>query len=365
MSFPVSPTNGQQSTIANIVYQYASATNAWTVVPGYANSITATGNIAANYFVGNGSQLTGVVATGVTGMTYGTTSITIPVTNGNANASISGTSNVVVWASTGQYVTGVISATGNITASGNLSGSYLLGNGTFITGLSASKIFNGTSEANIGTSDGNANITIGGTSNVVVVSSGGANITGYVTATGNITGGNLTTAGILTVNSGNAVSAIVNGGGNGVGNIGSSTKYFNTVFAKATSAQYADLAEMYQGDQTYMPGTVVEFGGTHEVTITKTESSTRIAGVVSTNPSYIMNSGLNSLNSVPVALTGRVPCQVLGPVRKGDRLVSSTIPGVAQALDETTYRPGCMIGKSLDDWTESSVKLIEVVVGRL
>lgn len=188
---------------------------------------------------------------------------------------------------------------------------------------------------------------------------------GAFTATGNVTGGNLTTAGILTVNSGNAVSAIVNGGGNGVGNIGSSTKYFNTVFAKATSAQYADLAEMYQGDQTYMPGTVVEFGGTHEVTITKTESSTRIAGVVSTNPSYLMNSGLNNLNSVPVALTGRVPCQVLGPVRKGDRLVSSIIPGVAQALDESTYRPGCMIGKSLEDWPEASVKSIEVVVGRL
>jgi hypothetical protein len=351
MSFPVSPTNGQQSTIANIVYEYASATNSWTVVPGYANSITATGNIAANYFLGNGSQLTGVVATGVTGMTFGTTSISIPVSSGNANASISGTSNVVVWASTGQYVTGVISATGNITASGNLSGNYLLGNGTFITGLSASKIFNGTSEANIGTTNGNANITIAGTSNVVVVSTTGVTVTGNVTATGYV--------GTVYTNS------IINTGANGTGNIGSSSLYFNTAFIKATSAQYADLAEMYQGDQTYMPGTVVEFGGTHEVTITTAESSTRIAGVVSTNPSYIMNSGLNGLNSVPVALTGRVPCQVLGPVRKGDRLVSSMIPGVAQALDESTYRPGCMIGKSLDDWTESSVKLIEVVVGRL
>jgi hypothetical protein len=343
MSFPVSPTNGQQSTIANIVYQYASATNAWTVVPGYANSITATGNIAASYFLGNGSQLTGVVATGVTGMTYGTTSITIPVSSGNANASISGTSNVVVWASTGQYVTGVISATGNITASGNLSGSYLLGNGTFITGLSASKIFNGTSEANIGTSGGNANITIGGTSNVVVVAATGVLVTGTISASGNI---NTT-------------------GGNGVANIGAVGAYFNTVHAKATSAQYADLAEMYQGDQTYMPGTVVEFGGSHEVTMTTTASSTSIAGVVSTNPSYLMNSGLTSLNSVPVALTGRVPCQVLGPVKKGDRLVSSMLPGVAQVLDETTYKPGCMIGKSLDNWPEASVKLIEVVVGRL
>jgi len=334
MAFPVSPTNGQQSTIANIVYEYASATNSWTVVPGNANTIVATGNITASYFFGDGSQLTGLG--GGTTLSSGTTNLGIPVSNGNANVTISGTSNVVVWATTGEYVTGVISATGNIT------GSYIIGNGSQLTGLPA----------------GYAN------SDVAAYLASGTN-TSNIVITGNITGGNLTTAGILTVNSGNAVSAIVNNGGNGVGNIGSSTKYFNTVFAKATSAQYADLAEMYQGDQTYMPGTVVEFGGTHEVTITTAESSTRIAGVVSTNPSYIMNSGLSGLNSVPVALTGRVPCQVLGPVSKGDRLVSSMIPGVAQALDESTYRPGCMIGKSLDDWTESSVKLIEVVVGRL
>jgi hypothetical protein len=114
-----------------------------------------------------------------------------------------------------------------------------------------------------------------------------------------------------------------------------------------------------------MPGTVVEFGGTHEITITTEVSSTRIAGVVSTNPSYLMNSGLSTLGAVPVALTGRVPCQVVGPVRKGDRLVSSMLPGVAQVLDDETYRPGCMIGKSLEDWPEATVKLIEVVVGRL
>lgn len=402
MAFPVSPTNGQQSTIANIVYEYASATNSWTVVPGYANSISATGNITASYFIGNGSQLTGVVATGVTGMTYGTTSITIPVVNGNANASISGTSNVVVWAPTGQYVTGLISATGNITSAGNISGSYLLGNGTFITGLSASKIFNGTSEANIGTSGGNANITIGGTSNVVVVATTGVTVSGIISATGNIsssanvsganviasanlvavgavasgniTGGNLLTGGLITatgnITGGGHVgtiytNSIINTGANGTGNIGSSSLYFNTVFAKATSAQYADLAEMYQGDESYMPGTVVEFGGTHEITITTEVSSTRIAGIVSTNPSYLMNSGLNALCAVPVALTGRVPCQVIGPVRKGDRLVSSMLPGVAQVLDDETYRPGCMIGKSLEDWPEATVKLIEVVVGRL
>jgi hypothetical protein len=332
-TFPTSPINGEYAVVNSITYVYASTSQSWTRVPGSSGG-------------GGGSAVTN-----------GNSNVGIPSTNGNANVTIDGTANVVVWSTTGEYVTGLINATGNITALGNVSGNYLLGNGTYITGLSASKIFNGTSEANIGTSGGNANISIAGTSNVVVVSSAGANISGILGVTGNITGSGY--VGTIYTNS------IINTGANGTGNIGSSALYFNTVFAKATSAQYADLAEMYQGDQTYMPGTVVEFGGTHEVTITTVESSTRIAGVVSTNPSYIMNSGLNGLNSVPVALTGRVPCQVLGPVRKGDRLVSSMIPGVAQALNEATYRPGCMIGKSLDDWSESSVKLIEVVVGRL
>lgn len=168
-----------------------------------------------------------------------------------------------------------------------------------------------------------------------------------------------------TISSPIVINGILNGNSNGVGNIGNSTTYFNTVFAKATSAQYADLAEMYQADQTYLPGTVLEFGGTQEVTITTFSSSTSVAGVVSTNPSYLMNSGLNGLNTVPVALTGRVPCQVVGPVKKGDRLVSSAYPGVAQALDESEYRPGCIIGKSLEDWSDPSVKIIEVVVGRV
>lgn len=65
MAFPVSPTNGQQSTISNIVYQYTSATNSWTVVPGYANVITATGNITAANFITTGNAVVGnILASG-------------------------------------------------------------------------------------------------------------------------------------------------------------------------------------------------------------------------------------------------------------------------------------------------------------
>jgi hypothetical protein len=151
---------------------------------------------------------------------------------------------------------GVVSATGNIT------GSFILGNGSQLTGIDATSIQSGTSNVRVVSSGGNVATGVGGTSNVVVVATTGQFVTGVNSVSGNITGGNLS-VGTGTVTVGN----IVNSNGNGVGNIGSSTTYFNTVFAKATSAQYADLAEKYTADADYEPGTVVMFGGLHEVTI--------------------------------------------------------------------------------------------------
>ena len=159
-----------------------------------------------------------------------------------------------------------------------------------------------------------------------------------------------------------AVTAIANGGTSGVGNIGATGATFNTVFAKATTAQYADLAEIYTSDQAYAPGTVVVFGGEAEVTQSHSPHDTRIAGVVSTNPAYLMN---NTETGVAVALQGRVPCRVLGPVSKGDRVVSSHIAGVAQALDLAQYQPGCIIGKALQAIDSADISVIEVVVGRV
>jgi hypothetical protein len=209
---------------------------------------------------------------------------------------------------------------------------------------------------------------------------------GNISATGNITGGNLILSGAIedsaqldiktTASNGNivltpngtgvivAAKDIVNGQANGVGNIGSATTFFNTVFAKATSAQYADLAESYLADDVYVPGTVIDFGGNKEVTVSSTSHSTRVAGVVSTKPAYQMNSGLQGENVAVVALTGRVPCQVVGHISKGDRLVTSDIPGVATILDMNKYEPGSIIGKSLEDYSSANVGTITIVVGR-
>jgi hypothetical protein len=179
-----------------------------------------------------------------------------------------------------------------------------------------------------------------------------------LSVTGNITGGNLITAGLV------SLSSITKTGTNGVGNIGAAGSTFNTIFAKATSAQYADLAEMYVSDADYPPGTVVEFGGDNEITISSSSHSTAVAGIVSTNPSYLMNSTQQGEHVLPIALTGRVPCRVQGPVRKGDVLVASSTPGVAQRIG-MNWQPGCVLGKSMEIIESNKIQTIEVAVGRL
>ena len=196
----------------------------------------------------------------------------------------------------------------------------------------------------------------GGDISATTIASSGA-ITGSTTLSvvGNITGGNIATSGSV------AVNGLTNTGGNGVGNIGNASIYFNTVFAKSTSAQYADLAEYYHADAEYDPGTVVSFGGHNEVTISAVSSDTKVAGVVSTNPAHIMNSGQNYEHGVIVALAGRVPTKVTGQVNKGDMMVSAG-NGHAQAC--ATPAIGSILGKALEDF-DGATGVIEVVVGKL
>ena len=110
--------------------------------------------------------------------------------------------------------------------------------------------------------------------------------------------------------------------------IGSSTKKYNTVYAKATSAQYADLAEIYETDSTYDVGTVMIFGGEKEVTQSTISNDTRVAGVISENPAYLMN---NKSEGQAIALVGKVKCKVHGTISKGDLLTTcEEHPGCAK-----------------------------------
>jgi hypothetical protein len=128
----------------------------------------------------------------------------------------------------------------------------------------------------------------------------------------------------------------------------------------ATSAQYADLAEIYSSDADYEPGTVVKLGGSAEVTQTTSFNDPEVFGVVSTNPAYLMNS---EAEGVAVALTGRVPVKVEGRIKKGERLVSGSKPGFAKALMKNEYDMRCIIGRALEDKETFDDAVVEVVIG--
>ena len=132
----------------------------------------------------------------------------------------------------------------------------------------------------------------------------------------------------------------------------------NVITATVTRAQYADLAEKYDADAIYEPGTVVVFGGDKEITVTDLHEDARVAGVISTNPAYLMNSESDGL---AVALRGKVPCKVVGPVKKGDILVTSSTPGYAIA-GNTASLPATIIGKSLENKVDDDFGNIMIVV---
>jgi hypothetical protein len=295
--------------------------------------------------VGTTLSVTGTV-TGGNVNTGGNVSATGNVTGGNivtaaavSAASVSATANVQA----GNVRTaGQVSATGNITSAGNVSAVYFLGNGSQLTGLSAAvsvnKMVNGTSEANIGATNGNCNVTIGGVSNVAVFTTSGAVFTGVTTP------------------------SIDKSGTNAVGNIGSSSNYFNRVFATATTALYADVAERFAADEYLEPGTVVELGGTKEITRSRQELSENIFGVISTRPAYLMNGGAGEDEThPPVAMTGRVPVRVVGAVRKGDRLVSAG-DGIARAARPGEATAFNVIGRALEDKLNVDGGSIEAIV---
>ena len=154
---------------------------------------------------------------------------------------------------------------------------------------------------------------------------------------------------------------IVKSGTNNVGDIGQAANVFANIYATtfrgvSTTAQYADLAEKYSADADYEPGTVLHFGGEAEVTLCDTDMCSKVA----TAPAHLMNSALEGVTAA-VALQGRVPCKVIGPVSKGDMMVSA---GNGAARAEANPNMGSVIGKSLENFT-GETGVIEVAVGRL
>ena len=299
------------------------------------------------------------------------------VAGGNTLASIDAVQTLSNKTLSAPNITGTLTSTGHINTSGNITAAAAIFNSLIVNGTTTT--INSTT---LDVADLNITVAKGAASAAAANGAGltadGASATLLYTSTTDswnvnktfISNSSINTSANVSAAIGSfdsitvraAVTAIANGGTSGVGNIGASGATFNTVWAKATTAQYADLAEIYTSDQQYPSGTVLIFDGESEVTQSHSPHDTRIAGVVSTNPAYLMN---HNEVGVPVALQGRVPCRVLGPVSKGDRIVSSHIAGVAQALDPQQYQPGCIIGKALQAIDSTDILIIEVVVGRL
>lgn len=242
----------------------------------------------------------------------------------------------------------------NSTISGIALGSNLnsLTAGSFLT-WSAGTTYNGSAASTLA-----VNATSANTASTVVARD----------ASGNFTAGTITAA--LSGTATNANNLVVSG----TARAGATTSTANTIAMRdasadiyanlfrgtATSARYADLAENYLGDAKYEAGTVVMFGGEAEVTLAQ-DGTRRVAGIVSTNPAHLMNDGLKGETVVALALQGRVPCKVVGKIRKGDMLVAA---GNGHARAEEDPKLGQVIGKALEDFDGES-GVIEVVVGRM
>jgi hypothetical protein len=297
------------------------------LVNGY---VSASGNVAGNYFVGNGSALTG---------TYGNSNVSLFLSTFGSN-SISTTGTVTASSTVGGIITGA-----NVSITGDINNANLSATGTII-GASLSVSGNVT----------NGNILTGGLISATGSIIGGNILTGgLISSTGNATFGNLS-VGSGTITVGN----IVSGAGNLAGTIGSSSNWFGNAYVRAVNALYADLAENYAADAEYAPGTVVVFGGTAEITTTTQFADVRVAGAISTDPAYLMNSGEPGL---AVALRGRVPVQVIGPVNKGDLLVTAGAnPGYAISVGTSIDYPLAVFAKSIETNTNEGVKIITAVI---
>ena len=254
---------------------------------------------------------------------------------------------------------GAVSTTGNITGGNILSSGSISATGTITSASVVGGVITGSSVSVTGIAT--AASTVGG-----VITGSSSSVTGIVTGAsvvgGVITGSSISVSGTVTGDGAASFPSITHTGTNAVGNIGSSSSYFNQVFATATTALYADVAERFEADEQLESGTVVELGGSKEITKSMNELSENVFGVISTRPAYTMNGGAGENDThPPVAMTGRVPVKVTGRINKGDRLVSagSGLARAAQPGEATSFN---VIGRSLVNKPTMGLGVVEAIV---
>jgi hypothetical protein len=343
----------------------------------------------------------------------GTSTVAFASGGGNIELTAGGTTTGTITA-TGANVTGYI------TASGNITGSYFFGDGSQLTGIDSTAINNGTSNVSVASSGGDITMNRGGTLTATVGTAGitmnngtfVGDLTGTaddadamssavtVALTGDVTGSaTFTSAGdtasiattiaansvaLGTDTTGNYVAAGATSGSGISGSVSSeggtftvtsnatSSNTANTIVfrdasgnfsagvvtATATAARYADLAENYEADSAIEPGTVVMFAGAGKVAACDTENCRAVAGIISTDPAHLMNS---TCEGVPLALAGRVPTKVTGPVNAGDLMVSA---GNGRAMANNDAATGTIIGKAIEshDGGEGVIEVLALMM---
>jgi hypothetical protein len=309
-------------------------------------------NTSANYQLASNISLS---YNSSNGALYATTFVGNVSGNISGNLTVSGSNTQVLFNDAGlanatsgftfNKTTGVVSVTGNL-ASGNANlgnaatANFFIGAGNNLSNIQG---------ANVSGAVSSATSAVSATTAGTVTTAAQGNITSVSTSFTNLTFANAQTI------SGNNMTLTT--GANTL--LGTITGNWSLSAGSKLQATYADLAEYYEADKPYEPGTVVEFGGEKEVTIAE-DGTTRVAGVVSTNPAYVMNSQCKGEHIVALALQGRVPAKVRGTIRKGDMLVSA---GEGYARPMIHPYIGSVIGKSLENFEGEGI--IEVAVGRL
>jgi hypothetical protein len=300
----------------------------------------------------------------------------VPNSSGNAaltvfgNATINGTT-TGTFSGTGTALT--LNA-GNLTTGtvprDRLAGEYSIsinGNANYAVRADTARIVDGITTSQIVTALGYVPSDTGlAASGIVGVS---ATISGPITSTSTSTGAlvvaggagfglDITVGGSVTADDGFIGNLLTTGA---VGTAGTVTGNWTLSSGSRLQATYADVAELYTSDESYEAGTVLIFGGDAETTTTTMYGDTRLAGVVSTNPAHLLNSNLTGTASA-VALVGRIPCKIIGQIKKGDMLTTSSIPGYAIKMIE--FIPGAFIGKALHDKETSGEGIVEISLNR-
>ena len=344
---------------ANVSGQVANALVAGTVYTAAQPNITSVGTLASLLITGNAN------AANFNGTYYGAATGLTAIPGANVSGTVANATYAVSAGSAGTATTAgtvTTAAQANITSVGTLTTLGVNGTVTAVAFTANTGVFsgNGSSLTSLTGANVTGAVSFATTANAVA----GGNISGtvanatYAVSAGSA--GSATTAGSTTTvtTGGSVTTTTLTAGANTTA--GTITGNWSLSAGSKLTATYADLAEYYAASQHIEAGTVVEFGGDHEVQMCNSLMSTLVAGIVTTDPAYLMNAGMDCLFPVAIALQGRVPAKVIGPVKRGDMMVSA---GNGLAMACATPAMGTVLGKALTDFTGVS-GVIEIMVGR-